>query len=211
MSKPFPQLTWDRAEFHRQLLTALDESFDELSRTSTFSSDWTSWRTVAGTKTQVRQSPMLGNGASDRNIGGFVRFAQRYATAEATPDVAATDRCSFERYQDFAFYTANNWYDGKRHSIVIAECESNPNELLGELSGLISVRCPHKYLFIHGNDTLNRLNSYCNDADSHANDWANTTYYVIEIPDSPSRPSTWLAYVANIENNGDPLRFQAAR
>jgi hypothetical protein len=151
---------------------------------------------------------MLGKGAGGRDVGGFFTFAAKYIEAEGSPKHAVDARCSFERYQDFAFYTGGNWEDGHKFPILIAECESSSGELLGELAGLISVRCPHKYLFIDGRDTLARLDAYCNDSAKQAYDWGRTIYHVIEIPNTPSRSSTWQAYVTTVNNTGDQLRFR---
>jgi len=210
MSHPKTTSSWSQSEIHQQFILALDDAFDKLSATPNFSDDWISCRSVAGTKTQIRQSPMLGNGGSGRDAGGFYLFANRFISSEASAIHTPYDRCSFERYSDFALYTDGNWYDGNKHAFLIAECESNSNELLGELAGLISVRCPHKYLFIDGNDTLNRLNAFCNIPESVADDWADTTYHVIEIPDQPTRPSTWNSITATVESNGDRIRFANA-
>jgi len=148
MTQPFPSPIWDSVEFHRQLMHALDDAFETLSRTAGFSRDWSKRRTVPGTKTPVRQTPMLGKGGSGREAGGFHLFAKRYTEAEGNAGSFSPDRYSFERYQDFALYTEGNWHCGKKLPIMIAECESNPRELLGELSGLMTIRCPFKYLFI---------------------------------------------------------------
>ena len=207
MSPPFPSPIWDSVEFHRQLMRALDDAFETLSKAAGFSRDWTTRRTVPGTKTSVRQTPMLGKGAPGRQKSGFLWFARRYSRAEGHAALSR-DRYSFERYQDFAFYTDGDWYSGKKLPIMIAECESNANELLGELSGLMTIRCPFKYLFIEKLDTLNRLKKYCRDTSTCTVDWGNTTYYVIEIPDSPSRPSGWTTFAARLEKNGDALRFE---
>ena len=209
MIAPLPVPVWEPAEFHRQLMHALDDAFDSLATAPTFQADWTAWRTVPGTKTQVRQSPMLGNGGPDREAGGFHLFARRYVEAEQKGSSLRSDRCSFERYQDFAFSTGGNWYHGKKLPIMIAECESNSRELLGELSGLLAMRCPLKYLFISGRDTLSRLNAFCDDPASANVDWGNTTLYVIEIPNEPSRPSTWTAFRASVRNTGESFRFES--
>jgi hypothetical protein len=208
MSQPFPRLVWDGAEFHRQLMQALDEAYAMIATVPEFANHWATLRTVPGTKTRVRQTPMLGTGASGRPAGGFHIFAQRYVQAEGTSALPARARCSFERYHDFAFFTDGNWYQGKKHPIMIAECESRYGELCGELSGLLRTRCPFKHLFIDGLDTLKRLNAFCNDSSSCAIDWANTTYYVIEIPNSASPPSGWPAFRATVERNGDGLQFR---
>ncbi len=210
MTQPLPDLLWETRECHRQLLSALDDAFDALSARDGFGDDWRSWRTVPDTKTSVRQTPMLGNGASGRDRGGFHLFARRYVDAEGSDVGSLNDRCSFERYQDFAFYSLGDWYAGKKVPLLVAECETNPKELLGELSGLITVRCPLKYLFIHGADTLARLNGFCSDPHSQAVDWPGTTYYVIEIPDSPLRPSSWRAFEADVEKAGGAIRFAPA-
>ena len=205
MIDPLPVPVWEPVEFHRQLMHALDDAFDSLATAPTFLADWTAWRTVPGTKTQVRQSPMLGNGGSDREAGGFHLFARRYVEAEQNGSSLPSDRCSFERYQDFVFYTDGDWHRGEKLPIMIAECESNSGELLGELSGLLERRCPLKYLFISGRETLSRLNDQ-----ARANvDWGNTTLYVIEIPDEPSRPSTWTAFKASVQNTGESFRFES--
>jgi len=207
MSHPFPPLVWNAAELHRQLMQALDEAYAIISTAPDFANRWATWRTVPGTKTPVRQAPMLGTGGSGRAAGGFLRFAERYVQAEGTSALPASARCSFERYHDFAFFTDGNWYHGKKHPILVAECESRWGELLGELSKLLRVLCPFKYLFIDGHDTLRRLGVFCNDPTTCAIDWANTTYYVIEIPQSASPPSGWPTFTATVGRTGDSLQF----
>ncbi len=210
MTTVFPACVWTADQFHQQLMAALDESFDQLRRVDGFDDDWRNAATVSGTKTMVRQSPLLGNGAPGRDVGGFWMFAKRYLEAEGSAEQAIGDRCGYERYQDFALYTGGSWYAGEKEYLLVAEAESNPNELLGELAGLIAVRCPHKYLFIAGNDTLRRLNTFCDNEEHRAVDWGGTTYFVIEIPEAPALPSTWEAFQANVQSTGDRLVFKNA-
>jgi hypothetical protein len=188
------------------MMDALDQAFASLSvAVPEFSNNW--GKTFPDTKTLVSQSPMLGTGPAGHDKGGFHLFAQRYAQAEGK---SAAARCNYTRYHDFAFYADRDWYNGKKLPILIAECESKYEELLGELSGLLKVRSPFKYLFIEGSDTLKRLNDFCQHPCSCAVDWANTTYYVIEIPISASPPSTWTAFTATVEHHGETLRFRPA-
>jgi hypothetical protein len=206
----FPTCVWPAEEFHRQFMLSLDTSFEQLRHAGGFDDDWRNAACVTGTKTMVRQSPLLGNGAAGRDVGGFWLFAKRYMEAEGSAEQIIGDRCGLERYQDFALYTAGSWYAGEKEYLLVAEAESNPDELLGELSGLIAVRCPHKYLFIAGHDTLHRLNTFCENRDHRAIDWAGTTYFVIEIPDEPTLPSTWQAFQAKVQSTGNRLVFRNA-
>lgn len=209
MITPLPKLIWDHSECHRQLMRALDDAFQELGARDHFEEDWRQIRPFAGTKTSVCQTPMLGCGASGRSEGGFHLFAERYLESEGSDSAGLGERCSFERYQDFAFYSGGSWYDGKKVPLMAAECESNSAELLGELSGLMTIRCPLKYLFIHGVD-VGRLKSFCAERDSLATDWSGTTYYVIEIPPTPSPPSAWTTHRAHVPETGSPIEFSLA-
>jgi len=208
MASSLPCAIWPPTEFHRRLMSALDEAYDAVRKEiEGFDAGWRSCMTIPKTKTTIRQSPMLGAGGARRDLSGFRKFAKLYAKEEGKD---RADRYGFERYQDFAFYTAGDWYEGMKRPLMVAEVESNSGELLGELSGLISIRCPHKYLFIAGYDTLNRLTQFCCQPGSPAVDWAGTTYHVIEIPNDPSPPSQWTAFRASIMNDGDELAFVRA-
>lgn len=210
MIRPLAPLLWPPDECHRRLLAALDRAFADLSRRDGFEDDWRNGKTVPRTKTAVRQTPMLGLGAEHREAGGFYLFAEQYVNAEGKPALPWRERCSFERYRDFVLFSAGDWLDGRVVPLLIAECESNPDELLGELSGLVSTRCPLKYLFIDAGDRgelLPRLEKFAADPEACATDWAGTAYYVIEIPHVPSRPSTWKSIRGQVEETGGPIRF----
>lgn len=120
-------------------------------------------------------------------------------------------RYGYERYQDFTLYSSGDWHKGEKAPIMVAECESNPGELLGELSGLMTIRCPFKYLFIEegSESTFEQLKAFCDK--SLKTDWAGTTYYVIEIPQNPLPPSNWKTFKAHIEKTGDKLSFEQQR
>ena len=156
---------------------------------------------VAAPTIPVYGAPAVGK------VPGSREFAERYVQQEGRGTGDVDGRCYFDRYRDFTFYTQVNWYDGRKVPLLIAEAESNSNELLGELSGLLSVRCPYKYLFIDGQDTLNRLKEFCQPPANLAVDWGNTTYHVIEIPNDPSPPSHWTGFMAHTTRDGDQLVF----
>jgi hypothetical protein len=157
----------------------------------------------------IRQSPLLGQGGGDgRQLGGFWKFAHEYVRAEGGGTADVKDRCFFERYQDFAFYSGGDWWAGKKLPLVIIEAESKSKELLAELSGILAVRSPVKYLFISGVQGLfDRLTSYCASTDACVTDWAGTTYFVIEIPDEPILPSKWVTYRADVNSDRGKLCF----
>lgn len=203
---PLPKVIWEPFEFHKRLMKALDEAYKALrDERSDFDSLWVTGSCLPGTRTNFRQVALLGSGGDGRNRSGFFNFSQSYSEAEGCKFHPA--RCSFERYQDFAFYTGGDWYQGEKIPLMVAEVESNSAELLGELSGLCTIRAPHKYLFIDSNDTLGRLTSWCEN-DHSAYDWAQTTYHVIEIPRLPALPSTWMAYKSTVCNHGERIEFE---
>jgi hypothetical protein len=202
---PLPDLVWKPREFHACLIRALDEAYQALEqRYSEFPKLWAAGRPLPGSKTGFRQAPMLGTGAQGRDQSGFVAFARAYCTAEGEP--WDRERCSFERYADFILYTAGNWYRGEKVPLMVAEAETHSGELLGELSGLVSLRAPHKYLFMDPYNTLERLNDWAYQATSPC-DWPSTTYHVIEIPRSPALPSTWTHFIATVQDPGSRLTF----
>lgn len=209
----YPDVIWNADEFQRQFMSSLDESYAELSKEPEFSDKWKNWATVNGTKTMWRQTPLLGKGSSGRDVGGFWLFTVKYFEEEKLRNIPSAEpldcRCSFERYQDFALYAGDSWYEGTKRHIVIAEVESNEAELLGELSGLLSIRCPIKYLFIAQTpDLFGRLTKFCGEPNSGATDWAGTTFFVAEIPDKPEPPSDWTTYRADVSQHGEKLCFR---
>ncbi len=204
-----PTLLWTADLLHQELMASLDESFIEQQRLPSFDADWRAWKCVEGTKTVIRQSPLLGRGGGEgRRHGGLWKFAQKYVLAEGGTAVDVYDRCGYDRYQDFAFYSSGRWHDGRKLPLVIVEAESNPAELLGELAGLWSVRSPIKYLFITGfAELFDRLASYCATPDTCITEWAGTTYFVVEIPNEPIIPSKWKAYRADVNMDREKLLF----
>lgn len=214
MTNLFPELVWSSPdEFHRQLIAALDESFSMIAQSLDLERGWRSFPYDRSTETSWREVPMLGRGPTGRDAGGFWRFAEKYAAEERQRGVlvseALDDRCSFEQYCDFIFYNGCGWEAGAKRAMMIAEVEVNPAKLRGELSRLVSYWCPIKYLFIvPQGDMPVRLSRFCADPASGAVDFAGTTYFIIEIPTGPSLPSTWSGYKADVQNNGDALRFR---
>lgn len=210
-ARTFPDMGWTIDELHKELMASIDESFvDEQRRIPTFDADWRSGKCVEGTRTRIRQSPLLGRGGGDgRQHGGLWKFAVKYVLDHGGKVVDVKDRCFFERYQDFAFYSAGDWIEGLKLPHVIVEAESNPKELLAELSGLLSVRSRVKYLFIaKDRGILEKLSDYCSSPKTCATDWAGTTYFVIEIPDEPTLPSEWVSYRADVNSDGGKLSFR---
>jgi hypothetical protein len=207
-SGALPVSPWSVDVLHRTMLDSLDESFLE-QRLANCVDIWRSGLRVVGTNTNIRQTPLLGRGGGDgRQIGGFWKFAHKFVFAEGSDPADVKNRCFFERYQDFAFYSKGNWLDGEKLPLVIIEAESNSKELLAELSGLLAVRSPVKYLFIAEHQGLfHRLSSYCSSAGTFATDWAGTTYFVIEIPDEPILPSKWVTYRADVNSDRGKLCF----
>lgn len=208
-ARAFPILKWTISELHRELMASVDEAFVEHQRLPAFDAGWRSGKCVEGTRTSIRQAPLLGLGGGDgRREGGLWKFAHKYVLTEGHRPADVKDRCFFERYQDFAFYSDGEWMNGEKLPLVIVEAESNPKELRAELSGLLSVRCPVKYLFIaRSQDILGQLASHCASPKTCATDWAGTTYFVVEIPDEPMLPSEWVTYRADVNSTGDKLSF----
>ncbi|MBI3468694.1 MAG: hypothetical protein HY000_37300 [Planctomycetes bacterium] len=212
MNSVYPRLIWDVDTFHRELMRAIDDSFHCLREAADFDDQWRSCRTVPGTKTTIRQTPLLGRGGQGRCDGGLYKFAERYVAAEGRATAEANERCCFERYGDFVFYANDEWWEGNKLPALAVEVESKNAELLGELSGLLSVRSPFKYLFISSApDILSRLTAYCGDPCRLAVDWAQTTYFVIEIPDEPIPPSQWKSDRADVQQHGEKLCFRPVR
>lgn len=212
----FPKFNLSKRQLiHEQFLDAIDTALTNLEKNEKdFSTDWIAWKCVAQTKTRVFQSPFLGCGGKRRNAGGFWQFAENYGKLENPEQQFDFQRMSFERYQDFAFYTAGNWYDGKKVPLLVAEVESNPKELLGELAGLLTIRAALKYLFIKPmseNATLQKLQEYCENVDNEITDFPNTSIYVFEIPDKSSAPSTWQKFVAHTSLEQTGIRFEAIK
>lgn len=207
---PLPALIWSHDLLHTNLMKSLDESFAELRLLPNFDRDWESSRCVEGTKTMIRQTPLLGRGGGDgRRQGGLWKFAEQYTKAERPPLTELNDRCSYDRYHDFSLYTAGKWLEGRKLPLVIVEVESNADELLGELAGLWAVRCPIKYLFItEFKELFHKLTAYCSAPDLGVTDWAGTTYFVVEIPQQPTLPSSWVTYRADINLDREKLAFR---
>jgi hypothetical protein len=205
-----PSLIWSPDELHENLMKCLDESFLALKGSADFERDWRESRCVEGTKTMVRQSPLLGKGGgAGRQDGGLWQFTKRYLLAECGSWDNVGDRCSYDRYHDYSLYTAGKWLAGRKLPLVILEAESNPAELLGEIAGLWAVRCPIKYLFITKSDDLfDRLTAYCGSPAFGVTDWGGTTYFVVEIPPQPSLPSHWVTYRADVNIDREKLSFR---
>ncbi len=130
-----------------------------------------------------------------------------YATKEGASLSGLKHRCGFERYQDFHFSSNGDFYRGHKYPLVVAEVESNPAELKGELRGLWSIRCPLKVLIIEpAGDVLGKLNDYC--AETNLSDTLDTSYFVIEIPGTPQRPSNWITYCGRVHDQMSHLVFR---
>ena len=183
-----PEPRWPTDQFHAELMACLDDALLELQEMPNFEHDWRAGICAAGTRTAVRRAPLLGLGGGGREQGGLLTFAHMYVDGE---NLENADHRGFERYQDFALYTIGDWYLGEKRPLMVCEVESSPGELIGEITGLWAIRCPLKYLFISPfPDLFEQPTSYCATPANGIVDWARTTYFVIEIPDVPTLPST---------------------
>jgi hypothetical protein len=193
------------------LMASADEAFDILKERPTFHEDWIKKRTFSGTRTMVRQSPFMGiGGGVGRTCGGFWKFAVAYATKEGSPLSGLRDRCGFERYQDFHFSSAGDFYSGHKYPLVVAEIESNPAELKGELRGLWSIRCPLKVLIIEPlGEVLVKLNDYSDE--TNLSDTPDTLYFVVEIPNTPQPPSAWRTFCGQVQSETSRIVFRLWR
>lgn len=214
MTNSFQDRVWASPdEFHRQLFAALDEVFLDFAQAPDLERGWRNLTYIRGTGTTWRERPMLGRGQTARDEGGFWRFASKYAAEEQQRGIPVSEglehRCSFEQYCDFIFYNGSGWEAGAKRALMIAEVELKPAKLPGKLSRLVSYWAPIKYLFIiPQGDMLDHLHRFCANPAFGAVDFSGTTYFIIEIPTDPSLPSTWGGYRADVQNNGDALRFR---
>lgn len=206
----FPQFVGGRpaSEIHEWIMNALGRSFAGL-RSEAFDADWTNDATCKNSRTKFRQAALLGTGGGNerRKKGGLWMFAERYVGEEDTHTSEhnkVDGRCMFEGWVDCVFYSrgpgensANDWYEGHKWPLVAVEAESNPRELLGELSNLLSMRCPLKYLFINPVIKLKRPEDAHRERlskfQSHPLflDWPGTQLRVFEIPKEPRSPVDW--------------------
>jgi hypothetical protein len=185
-------LVWSPAEFHDNLIGCLDESYVAACRDERFAGQ----HGAPSAPNFWQQAPMLGHSKVGRETSGLCKFTKRYVAAEAKGGAGnILDRWSFERDCDFAMYSRHQPNEGKRRPILLAEVKSDPAELLGGLSNLLSIRAPFKYLFAGASpNTLQQLNAFCAQADtSGGTDWPGTIIHVIEIPSEQSTPSAWNA------------------
>src|SRR5690606_27652666 len=116
-----------------ELMACLDDAFLELQEMPNFEHDWRAGICAAGTRTAVRQAPLLGLGGGGREHAGLLKFAHKYVDGE---NLENADHWGFERHQDFALYTIGDWYLGEKRPLMVCEVESNPGELIGEITGL---------------------------------------------------------------------------
>jgi hypothetical protein len=200
---------WKPDEVGDQMVAAVRTSYSRLAKEPNFAKNWTANRKLAGTKTTYQQSVLLGKGANGREFGAFWGFGEQYVIAECNaPAKVLRDRCCFERYSDFQFYDSGQWCQGMKRILVIAEAETNAHELLGELSALLAIRCPFKFLFItEAYDTKQRLDAFCADPTSTATDWGDTTYWVVEVPEKHCDPTKWRTHRADVKEHGQALQF----
>lgn len=212
----YPPCIWDCNTLHVRMLESLKKSYDALCHEPGFDEGWRNGSTVQHRGTLWRQTPMLGIGGDDgRQQGGFWEFARAYIGeqhGEAAVASLIRDCCSFTRYNDFQFcHRPKNegWGEGKKRVLIAAEVESHPAELFGELTNLLSVRCPFKFFYIaESKNALKRLNDFCCEPGNCAADWAGTHYLVVEIPDNPSGPDTWKRYRADVAEDRGQLNFR---
>jgi hypothetical protein len=213
MTRPFPDAIWTPDEFHQQLCAALDESFRRFAERPEFEKKWRDGSCEPGTKTTWRHAPLLGFAADTRKNSGLLRFAETYFDEEQRRGIVIaqrrTERCDFDGFGNFSLSDGGSWRGGQNHTVMMAKVESKGSDLFGQISGLLSGRCPYKYLFIAPVPSMvDELNEFCESNSSCAVDWGGITYFVIEIPDTPSLPSTWKSYRADVQRDGDVLRFR---
>jgi hypothetical protein len=198
-------LLWSPDEFHENLVGCLDESYVAACRDDQFGVQ----HGVPSTPNFWQLAPILGHSKLGRESSGLCKFAKRYLAGEAKQGAGNTnDRWSFDRDCDFVMDSKHSRQEGKKRSVLLVEVQSDPTELLGALSTLLSIRAPFKYLFTGASsNTRERLNQFCAASDANGStDWPGTILRVIEIPSEQSPPSAWNSLRA-IASDAGRLEF----